>query len=353
MHAAEPRGGGAMTVAGALVEVCDLDMAFRVRQPGSKPTLHQVLHKISFEVGAGETLGLVGESGSGKSTVGRILVGLYEPTAGSVRLFGRNIVGPERRRNLAAVRARLQFVFQDPHAALNPRMRVGDSIAEPLDIAGGYSRGDRVNRMRQLLEMVGLPRDSDERFPHEFSGGQRQRIVIARALALQPSFIVCDEPVSALDVSMQAQIVNLLMDLQDKFGLSYLFIAHDLAVVRAIAHRVAVLYAGSIVEVATKAELYRQPQHPYTQALLDAVPRTDPSRLRGPVIGGEVPSALAPPSGCRFHTRCPHVMPRCRVDVPALRETLPGRLTACHLHDALAGTSEIRPPQSPERSPYV
>jgi oligopeptide/dipeptide ABC transporter ATP-binding protein len=340
-------------VANALVEVRDLDMAFPMGHPGGKPTMHRVLHRISFDVGEGETLGLVGESGSGKSTVGRVLVGLYEPTAGSVRLFGRDIAGPGRRSNLAAVRARLQFVFQDPHAALNPRMRVGDSIAEPLDIAGGYSRGDRANRMRELLEMVGLPRDSEGRFPHEFSGGQRQRIVIARALALQPAFIVCDEPVSALDVSMQAQIVNLLMDLQEKFGLSYLFIAHDLAVVRAIAHRVAVLYAGSIVEVATKSELYGRPQHPYTQALLDAVPRADPSRIRGPVIGGEVPSALAPPSGCRFHTRCPHVMPRCRVDVPTLRETLPGRQTACHLHDPTMGAAENRSPQSPERTSHV
>ena len=326
--------------ANALVEVRDLDMAFRTRRAGGRPVMQQVLHKLSFDIGEGETLGLVGESGSGKSTAGRILVGLYEPTGGSVRLFGRDITGADRRSGLAAVRARLQFVFQDPHAALNPRRRVGESIAEPLDIAGGRSRRDRHDRVRELLEMVGLPRDSDERFPHEFSGGQRQRIVIARALALQPGFIVCDEPVSALDVSMQAQIVNLLMDLQAKFGLSYLFIAHDLAVVRAIAHRVAVLYAGSIVEVAPKAELYSQPQHPYTQALLDAVPRADPSRVRGPVIGGEVPSLMAPLPGCRFHTRCPHVMPRCSVEVPQLRETRPGRQTSCHLYDPVAGTPD-------------
>ncbi len=312
-----------------LVEVRDLDMAFPVGRAGGRPVMMQVLKQLSFDIAPGETLGLVGESGSGKSTIGRILVGLLEPTAGSVKLFGRAITGADRKANLAAVRARLQFVFQDPQAALNPRMRVGESIAEPLDIAGGQP--DRQARIRELLEMVGLPKDSAERFPHEFSGGQRQRIVIARALALKPDFVVCDEPVSALDVSMQAQIVNLLQDLQARLGLGYLFIAHDLAVVRAVAHRVAVMYAGSLVEVAPRAALYRSPQHPYTQALLDAVPRPDPDRIRRPVIGGEVPSLLDPPSGCRFHTRCPHALPRCRVEVPLLRQTGPGHFTACHL----------------------
>ena len=312
-----------------LVEVRDLDMAFPVGRAGGRPVMMQVLKQLSFDIAPGETLGLVGESGSGKSTIGRILVGLLEPTAGSVKLFGRAITGADRKFNLAAVRARLQFVFQDPQAALNPRMRVGESIAEPLDIAGGQP--DRQARIRELLEMVGLPKDSAERFPHEFSGGQRQRIVIARALALKPDFVVCDEPVSALDVSMQAQIVNLLQDLQARLGLGYLFIAHDLAVVRAVAHRVAVMYAGSLVEVAPRAALYRSPQHPYTQALLDAVPRPDPDRIRRPVIGGEVPSLLDPPPGCRFHTRCPHAMPRCRVEVPLLRQTGPGHFTACHL----------------------
>ena len=312
-----------------LVEVRDLDMAFPVGRAGGRPVMMQVLKQLSFDIAPGETLGLVGESGSGKSTIGRILVGLLEPTAGSVKLFGRDITGADRKANLAAVRARLQFVFQDPQAALNPRMRVGESIAEPLDIAGGQP--DRQARIRELLEMVGLPKDSAERFPHEFSGGQRQRIVIARALALKPDFVVCDEPVSALDVSMQAQIVNLLQDLQARLGLGYLFIAHDLAVVRAVAQRVAVMYAGSLVEVAPRAALYRSPQHPYTQALLDAVPRPDPDRIRRPVIGGEVPSLLDPPPGCRFHTRCPHALPRCRVEVPLLRQTGPGHFTACHL----------------------
>jgi oligopeptide/dipeptide ABC transporter ATP-binding protein len=323
-----------------LVEVDHVDMSFELNRAAGKRVRLKVLRDISFDVSAGETLGLVGESGSGKSTIGRVLVGLYEPSAGAVKLFGRSITGPGRRANLALVRSRTQFVFQDPHAALNPRMRVGDSIAEPIDVAGSHTRRDRANRVRDLLAMVGLPRDSADRYPHEFSGGQRQRIVIARALALEPRFIVCDEPVSALDVSMQAQVVNLLMDLQSRFGISYLFIAHDLAVVRAISHRVAVIYAGSLVEVAPKNELYVEPRHPYTRALLDAAPRPDPTRVRAPPIGGEVPSLLSPPPGCRFHTRCPHVMPRCRSEEPALRETSPGRLTACHLY---ASPSERQP----------
>jgi oligopeptide/dipeptide ABC transporter ATP-binding protein len=211
-------------------------------------------------------------------------------------------------------------------------MRAGDSIAEPIDVAGAHTRRDRNDRVKELLCLVGLPHDAADRFPHEFSGGQRQRIVIARALALEPLFIVCDEPVSALDVSMQAQVVNLLMDLQDRFGIGYLFIGHDLAVVRAVSHRVAVIYAGAIVELAEKNALFASPQHPYTQALLDAVPRPDPSRVRNRAIVGEVPSLVSPPPGCRFHARCRHAMPKCSVDEPALREISPGRLTACHLY---------------------
>uniref|UniRef100_UPI003872F51D ABC transporter ATP-binding protein n=1 Tax=Acidisoma cellulosilyticum TaxID=2802395 RepID=UPI003872F51D len=320
------------------VEVRDLTMSFGSGGAGRRPTMVQVLHDLTFDIGSAETLGLVGESGSGKSTVGRILVGLLKPTGGSVRLFGRSVTGADRAANFAAVRSRVQFVFQDPHAALNPRIRVGHSIAEPIDIAGKHSRRDRDDRVRQLLELVGLPRDSADRFPHEFSGGQRQRIVIARALSLSPDFVVCDEPVSALDVSMQAQIVNLLMDLQDRFGLSYLFIAHDMTVVRAIARRVAVMYAGSIVEIARNADLYADPLHPYTRALLDAMPRPDPTRIRPRTIPGEVPSLLAPPSGCRFHTRCPHVMPRCRDESPRLLEIAPGRQVACHLFTAAETT---------------
>jgi oligopeptide/dipeptide ABC transporter ATP-binding protein len=319
--------------AAALVEVRNVDMAFDVGRHKGKPARLQVLRDLSLDIAPSETLGLVGESGSGKSTAARVVVGLHEPTAGTVKLFGRLITGPERNLNLATVRSRTQFVFQDPQAALNPRMRVGDSVAEPIDVAGSHTRRDRNARVQELLAMVGLPRDAADRFPHEFSGGQRQRIVIARALALEPAFIVCDEPVSALDVSMQAQVVNLLMDLQAKFGIGYLFIAHDLAVVRAIDHRVAVIYSGAIVEAAGKDALYAEPAHPYTKALLDAVPRPDPTRVRTKPIAGEVPSLFAPPSGCRFHTRCPHVMPRCRTEEPALRALGPSRLVACHLYE--------------------
>src|SRR5216683_3395067 len=276
---------------------------------------------------------LGGAAGSGKSTTGRILVGLEAATSGSIKLFGQEI-STGGKAALGAVRRRLQFVFQDPQSSLNPRMRAQDAIAEPLDIVGGLSRAARNDRVRELLEMVGLPSSCGDRFPHEFSGGQRQRIGIARALALRPEFVICDEPVSSLDVSMQAQIVNLLLDLQERLGLSFLFIAHDLAVVRSISTRVAVMYAGSIVEIAPKRALYAVPQHPYTQALLDAVPRPDPDYRRKKVIGGEVPSLLDPPSGCRFHTRCPQAMARCRSEVPRLKETAEGRRTACHLYDS-------------------
>jgi len=281
---------------------------------------------VEFEIGAGETLGLVGESGSGKSTTGRILIGLIPATAGSITLFGRMITGG---RMPPDIRRRMQFVFQDPSGALNPRMRVGDSIAEPLAIAG-ESRRARQDRVAELLEMVGLPRASAERYPHEFSGGQRQRIGIARALALRPEFIVCDEPVSALDVSMQAQVVNLLLDLQEKFGLSYLFIAHDLAVVRSISTQVAVMYAGRLVEIAPRRQLYDSPRHPYTRALLAAVPRPDPDRPRERALGGEIPSVLDPPAGCAFAARCPLAEDRCRVERPALRELATGHRAACH-----------------------
>jgi oligopeptide/dipeptide ABC transporter ATP-binding protein len=317
---------------GAIVQVRGLRKTFPVKHAGGVSTL-QALNGVDFEIGRGETLGLVGESGSGKTTVGRILVGLIPATSGTVNLFGRDITGAGAKASLAAVRSRLQFVFQDPYAALNPRMRIGSAIAEPLDIAGTHSRKDRNDRVAELLELVGLSRSSIERYPHEFSGGQRQRIVIARALALNPDFVVCDEPVSALDVSMQAQIVNLLLDLQDRLGLSYLFIAHDLAVVRAVSIRIAVMYAGAIVETAPKRQIYSSPQHPYSKALLDAVPRADPQHIRSPVIAGEVPSMLDPPPGCRFHPRCAFAMERCRRETPRLRSSGLDRAVACHLFD--------------------
>ena len=315
-----------------IVTVRELRKTFDVKHAGGTSKLH-ALNGVSFEIMRGETLGLVGESGSGKTSAGRVLVGLIPATSGSVTLFGHSITGPDAKRGLAAVRSRLQFVFQDPYASLNPRMRIGNAIAEPLDVQGTTSRRDRNDRVAELLELVGLPKISGERYPHEFSGGQRQRIVIARALALNPEFVVCDEPVSALDVSMQAQIVNLLLDLQDRLGLSYLFIAHDLAVVRAVSTRIAVMYAGAIVETAPKRQLYSDPQHPYSRALLDAVPRADPFFVRQPVVAGEVPSLLDPPSGCCFHPRCALAMDRCRTEVPRLRDSGPDRRVACHLFE--------------------
>ena len=318
-----------------IVEAEGLTRDFAVgKGRGKRRQMLRAVDRVSFRIGREETLGLVGESGSGKSTIGRMLVGLLPASAGEVRLFGHAITGPQGRRGLNAVRRRLQFVFQDPHASLNPRMRVGDAIAEPLDVAGGWSRGDRSDRVAELLEMVGLSRTFAARFPHEFSGGQRQRVVIARALALSPDFIVCDEAVASLDVSMQAQIVNLLKDLQERLSLSYLFIAHDLAVVRSVSQRVAVLYAGQIVETADKRSLYAHPRHPYTQALLAAVPRPEVGRDR-PRIKGEILNLLDRPRGCSLCPRCPRVMDICHEIDPPLREVAPGHSAACHLYDPL------------------
>jgi len=313
----------------SIVVVRDLVKTFAVRG-----ALLRAVDGVSFDVNPGETLGLVGESGSGKSTTGRILVGLEAATSGSINLFGQQISSKAGKAALGAVRRRLQFVFQDPQNSLNPRMRARDAIAEPLDIAGGLTRAARNDRVRELLEMVGLPISCGDRFPHEFSGGQRQRIGIARALAMRPEFVVCDEPVSSLDVSIQAQIVNLLLDLQERLGLSYLFIAHDLAVVRSISARVAVMYAGRIVEIAPKRELYTLPRHPYTQALLAAVPRIRPNKTRGAaVVAGELPSQIDSVAGCTFHPRCPFAFERCRVEKPTLRAIASGHLAACHLHE--------------------
>ncbi|MBV7483504.1 ABC transporter ATP-binding protein [Bordetella sp. BOR01] len=319
-----------------IVQVSGLTRDFKLGRGAGRRAVLRAVDQVSFDIHHGETIGLVGESGSGKSTIGRMMVGLLEPSAGDIQLFGKSITGPQRRGNLGAVRQRLQFVFQDPYSSLNPRMRVGNAVAEPLDISRPLAPKERAERIAELFEMVGLPPAFATRFPHEFSGGQRQRIVIARALALNPDFVVCDEAVASLDVSMQAQIVNLLMDLQQRLGLSYLFIAHDLAVVKAISHRVAVLYAGEVVEIGHKARLYAAPRHPYTQALLKAVPRPVVGRVRPPPIKGELLSVLNKPAGCSLSPRCPHAAPRCQQEKPLLREVEPGWQVACHFHETLA-----------------
>jgi len=286
---------------------------------------------VSFDIQAGETLCLVGESGCGKSTVGKTILRLQEPTAGQIWLGGTEVTTLTEEQ-MRAHRRQVQMVFQDPYSSLNPRMRVGQIIAEPLenfDIAHGAEKDRQV---LALLDKVGLRQDAVARFPFEFSGGQRQRLGIARALALNPRLIVADEPVSALDVSVQAQVLNLLMDLQEEFGLSYLFVSHDLAVVEHIGHRIAVMYLGRIVELAPRERIFAQPQHPYTEALMAAAPIAAPkARSARLVIEGDVPSPINPPPGCHFHTRCPYAEARCRVDAPPLQEIAPGHVVACHL----------------------
>ncbi|MDJ0388517.1 ABC transporter ATP-binding protein [Roseomonas sp. E05] len=297
----------------------------------------RAVDNVDLRIMPGETLGLVGESGCGKSTLGRLLIRLMEATDGQVLFDGADITGLPQAR-MREMRKSMQIVFQDPYGALNPRMTVEDIVMEPLVIHGAKADAAARKRVAQMLELVGLPPRAATRFPHEFSGGQRQRVGIARALVLNPRFIVCDEAVSALDVSVQAQIINLLQDLQREMGLTYLFIAHDLAVVRHISDRVAVMYLGRVVEVAEKAAIYDRPLHPYTQALIAAVPEPHPAgraaRRAGRIrVEGDIPSALNPPSGCRFHTRCPFAMAVCREVSPPLREYAPGHAAACHLHD--------------------
>ena len=286
---------------------------------------------VSFAIAEGETLGLVGESGCGKSTVGRAAMRLIEPTAGSICVSGKDITGISTR-ELRPYRRQMQIIFQDPFSSLNPRMSVGDIVGEPLSLHGIATGKAREERVAQLFDRVGLSRAQMKNFPHQFSGGQRQRIGIARALAVNPKLIVCDEPVSALDVSIQAQVINLLMDLHRDMKLSYLFISHNLAVVEHISHRIAVMYLGRIVEIADKTTIFTNPGHPYTEALLAAIPVPDPTiRRKGRVLQGDVPSPMRPPSGCRFHTRCPYVVDRCKSETPALREIAPGQHVACHL----------------------
>jgi len=283
----------------------------------------------------GETLGLVGESGCGKSTTGKLILRLIEPTEGQVLWRGRRIDRLSRA-DMRPVRRELQAVFQDPYSSLNPRMRAVDIVAEPIRNYESLPVAAVRARAADLFERVGLRADQLTKYPYEFSGGQRQRLGIARALAVGPRLIVCDEPVSALDVSVQAQVINLLMDLQAEMNLSYLFVAHDLAVVEHISHRVAVMYLGKIVEIAPKREIFARPQHPYTEALLEAVPVPDPAiRKQRRVLEGDVPSPIAPPSGCRFHTRCPYVEERCKREEPPLQEISPGQWVACHLRQAV------------------
>ncbi len=319
-----------------LVEVNDLKMWFPIRRGILQRKVGDVkaVDGISFFIYKGETLGLVGESGCGKSTTGRAILQLYRPTAGKVVFEGQELTALKGEA-LRRMRRHMQMIFQDPYASLNPRMTVGSIISEPLEVHGIGTRAERLERVRELLKVVGLNPYFINRYPHEFSGGQRQRIGVARALAVNPSFIVCDEPISALDVSIQAQVINLLEDLQEQFNLTYLFIAHDLSVVRHISDRIAVMYLGKIMELADRDELYRNPMHPYSQALLSAVPIPDPvveEKRKRIILEGDVPSPANPPKGCHFCTRCPKVMDICREEEPEFRDYGNEHFVACWLY---------------------
>jgi oligopeptide/dipeptide ABC transporter ATP-binding protein len=331
---ASPPGNGPQARVGRFVlEVDGLKKYFPVRRGLLKRTRAEIkaVDDVSFALEPGETLCLVGESGCGKSTAGRLVLRLIEPTEGSVRLDGHDITRLTRE-EMRPWRKRMQIVFQDPYSSLNPRLTAGRIVAEPLENFPDDSGSDRDARVAQLFERVGLRADSTARYPFEFSGGQRQRLGLARALALNPALIVADEPVSALDVSVQAQVLNLMMDLQEDLKLAYLFISHDLGVVEHIGHRVAVMYLGRIVEIAGKEELFARPLHPYTRALLAAAPIPNPrAKKERIVLEGDVPSPMAPPSGCHFHTRCPFAFQRCRTEAPVLREAGSGRRFSCHL----------------------
>ncbi len=327
----------------ALVEVRDLHKYFPIHAGILSRHVGDVkaVDGIDFTIRRGETLGLVGESGSGKTTAGRVVLRLLPATSGQV-LFDGQDVHALGREDVRRLRKQMQIIFQDPYASLNPRMTVGDIIGEPLAIHGIAKGKAAEARTQELLRLVGLQPYHANRYPHEFSGGQRQRVGIARALAVSPKFIVADEPVSALDVSIQAQVINLLQDLQAQFGLTFLFIAHDLSVVRHISTRVAVMYVGRLMEIASRDQLYDNPLHPYTQALLSAIPIPDPAveaRRKRIILGGDVPSPVNPPSGCRFHTRCPIAFARCTTEIPAMREYETGHSAACHWVEEHRGTA--------------
>ncbi len=325
----------------SLIEVRDLKKYFPIYEGlfSRHSADVKAVDGVSFTIEAGDTLGLVGESGSGKTTIGRMLLHLLPATSGSIKYDGREIT-TMRADDVRRLRSDIQIIFQDPYASLNPRMTVSEIIREPLKIHGIATGKAAQDRVQELLRLVGLRPYSANRYPHEFSGGQRQRIGVARALAVNPKFIVCDEPVSALDVSIQAQVINLLEDLQSQLGLTYLFIAHDLSVVRHISTRVAVMYVGKIVELARRDELYRRPLHPYTQALLSAIPIPDPAAERKRIVlSGDIPSPVDPPSGCRFHTRCPVAFERCKVEDPAFKDYGNGHFTACHWVEEHSGAA--------------
>lgn len=323
-------------MAEALLEIRDLRMHFPIYKGAfirKEVNRVKAVDGLNFDIIQGETLGLVGESGCGKSTTGRAIIQLYRPTAGQVKFAGTDLTALTKGQ-MHGHRRNLQMIFQDPYASLNPRMTVGDIIGEPLRVHGLESGAGLMKRTQELMDIVGLDPRFVRRYPHEFSGGQRQRIGIARALATNPQFIVCDEPISALDVSIQAQVINLLEDLQKEFGLTYLFIAHDLAAVRQISTRIAVMYLGKMVELTDGQRLYERPMHPYTQALISAVPIPDPEveeNRERIVLSGDVPSPLKPPTGCVFHTRCPFAFDKCKAEVPAFEAAEPGHFVACHL----------------------
>jgi len=329
----------------ALLAVHDLVKHFVAeRSVFGRPTAHvKAVDGVSFSVNAGETLAMVGESGCGKSTVSRLVLRLIEPDAGQLRFEGRDLLGFDAN-ELRAFRREAQIIFQDPYASLNPRMTVGQILTEPLALHDLMPPAERPARVADLLRLVGLEPRFARRYPHEFSGGQRQRIAIARALAVQPKLIICDEPVSALDVSIRSQILNLLRDLQDRLGLAYIFVSHDLAVVKHIADRIAVMNLGVIVETAKTQTLFTAPRHPYTRALLSAIPVPRPQARRSRILlSGEMPSALDPPPGCRFHTRCPHTLDRCRVQIPELVADADGHATACHRTADLPSADAVVP----------